>query len=94
MKHWSEFIPKRTQETKRLAKISNSLLFDVQQKTIELKTINEAHQENEQEIIKKLGKHYSDQLEFKRAIEMAIVQAGKWNSTPVLELKNPNNKNN
>lgn len=94
MKHWSEFIPKRTQATKRLAKISNSLLFDVEQKKIELKVANEAHQENEQEIINKLGKHYRDEMEFKRDLEKAITQAGIWNNTPVLELNNPNNKNN
>lgn len=92
MKHWIDFIPKRTQATKRMAKISNSILFEVQQKTIELKALNEAHQENEHEIIKLLEKQYADKLQIKRAIETAIVQSGNWNNTPVLELKNPNNK--
>lgn len=92
MKHWSEFIPKRTHTIKRMAKISNSLLFESEQKKVELINSVHNHQEHERQIIDELANQYDNKTDLKTAIELAVKTAHAWNTSPVLELENPNKK--
>lgn len=92
MKHWSDFIPKKTHTIKRMAKISNSLLFESEQKKIELLNAVRNHQEHEREIIDELASQYENENALKKAIELAVKKAHAWNTSPVLELENPNKK--
>ena len=92
MKHWSDFMPKRTHTVKRMAKFSNGLLFESEQKKIELLNAVRNHQEHERQIIDQVASHYDNETELKKAIELAVKKADTWNTSPVLELQNPNNK--
>jgi len=92
MKHWIEFLDKKTHDTKRLGKIANSLLFEKQQKEIELKGLEETINDMETKILDKLKAFYNIEKKMITAIFEAIEKAEKWNSTPTLEIKNPNKK--
>lgn len=92
MKHWSDFIPKRTHAIKRMAKISNSLSFESEQKKIELLNAVRNHQEHERQIIDQVASQYDNETELQKAIELAVKKADTWNTSPVLDLQNPNKK--
>jgi hypothetical protein len=92
MKHWIEFLDKRTHDTKRLGKIANSLLFEKQQKEIELKGLEETMSIVQLEILDKLKPLYSTEKSMILATIEAKVKADKWNATPTTELQNPNKK--
>lgn len=92
MKHWIEFLEKKTHDTKRLGKIANSLLFDKQQKEIELKGLEESEALINAEIVKQLLPFYSGPEHMVREIVKAQKKAGEWNTTPTIDLQNPNNK--
>jgi hypothetical protein len=93
MKHWIDFLTKRTHNTKRMGKISNSIMFDIQQKEIELQNIKQTHQQNEQNIITEMSNLYKDPGAFKKELETALFKAKVYNNTPVLELNNNNKPN-
>ena len=90
MKHWIEFLDKKTHDTKRLGKISNSLLFEKQQKEIELKALEDSLHKVQTEILDKLKPNYSNEKTMIYAMASAKVKADKWNATPTNELQNPN----
>ncbi|MFV8335191.1 hypothetical protein ACNQF7_03780 [Flavobacterium sp. RSP29] len=92
MKHWIEFLEKKTHDTKRLGKISNSLLFEKQQKEIELKALEESLHKLQTEILAQLQPNYSDEKTMVYAVVRAKSKADKWNNTPTIELQNPNQK--
>jgi hypothetical protein len=92
MKHWIEFLAIKTHDTKRLGKIANSLLFEKQQKEIELKGLEETMSIVQVEILDKLKPFYSTEKSMILATIEAKVKADKWNATPTTELQNPNNK--
>ncbi len=92
MKHWIEFLDKKNHDTKRLGKIANSLLFDKQQKEIELKALEESLQHIQAEILAQLEPNYSDAKTMVFAMVKAKGKADKWNATPTNELQNPNKK--
>ena len=92
MKHWIEFLQKKTHDTKRLGKIANSLIFDKQQKEIELKGLQETEAIVNAEICKQLLPFYSCAEHMVREIVKAQKKAGEWNTTPTIELQNPNHK--
>jgi hypothetical protein len=90
MKHWIEFLEKKTHDTKRLGKISNSLLFDKQQKEIELKAIEESLQSIQNEILAQLEPKYSNTKTMIYEMVKAKGKADKWTATPTNELQNLN----
>jgi chaperone required for assembly of F1-ATPase len=90
MKHWIEFLDKKTHDTKRLGKIANSVLFEKQQKEIELKGLEESLQSIQSEILAKLEPNYSNTKAMVYAMVQAKSKADKWNATPTNELQNPN----
>ncbi|WP_269686503.1 hypothetical protein [Flavobacterium lacustre] len=90
MKHWIEFLDKKTHNTKRLGKIANSVLFEKQQKEIELKGLEESLQSIQTEILAQLEPNYKEPKEMVYAIVKAKSKADKWNATPTNELQNPN----
>lgn len=92
MKHWIEFLEKKTHDTKRLGKIANSLLFDKQQKEIELKGLEESEAHINAEIVKQLLPFYSCPEHMVHEVVKAQKKADEWNTTPTIELQNPNNK--
>lgn len=92
MKHWIEFLEKKTHDTKRLGKIANTLLFEKQQKEIELKGFEETEATINAEIVKQLLPFYSCNEHLITEIVKAKKRAEEWNTTPTIELQNPNQK--
>lgn len=92
MKHWVEFLEKKTHETKRLGKIANSIFIDKQQKEIELKGLEEMEAITNAEIFKLLLPFYSCNEHLITEIVKAQKSAQAWNATPTIKLQNPNRK--
>ncbi|TRX37877.1 hypothetical protein FNW52_02970 [Flavobacterium sp. ZT3R18] len=92
MKHWSEFIDNRTHATKRLAKLANSLAFDVQDKEMLLTNAKANLDRFELQICNKIAGNYKSECEYENAILGAKHKANVWNNTPTNELKNPTHK--
>lgn len=92
MKHWIEFLESKTHDTKRLGKIANSLLFEKQQKEIELQGLEQSLHNIQTEILSKLEPNYSNTKIMVCAVVSAKAKADKWNTTPIVELQNPNKK--
>jgi hypothetical protein len=92
MKHWIEFLEKKTHDTKKLGKIANSLLFEKQQKEIELQGLEESLSIVQTDILNKLKTNYKDQEVMILAVIKAKKKADEWNNTPTIELQNPNHK--
>lgn len=92
MKHYSEFLPKYTHETKKLGKISNSNAFDIQTKEFELQSLKETESLINAEIIKQLLPFYSCPEHLITEVVKAQKKAKTWNTTPTNELQNPNHK--
>lgn len=92
MKHWIEFLPNKTHETKRLGKIATSIEFEKQQKEIELQNLEETLSLLQTDIFNKLKKYYSSSEVMMLEVIKAKKAADKWNTTPTTELQNPNLK--
>lgn len=92
MKHWIEFLPNKTHETKRMGKIATSIEFEKQNKEIELKGLEETEAVINAEIVKQLLPFYSCNEHLITEIVKAQKQAEIWNTTPTIELQNPNLK--
>lgn len=92
MKHWIEFLPNKTHETKRLGKIVTSIEFEKQQKEIELQNLEETLSLLQTDIFNKLKKYYSSSEVMMLEVIKAKKAADKWNTTPTTELQNPNLK--
>lgn len=92
MKHWIEFLPNKTHETKRLGKIVTSIEFEKQQKEIELQSLEERLSLLQTDILNKLDKHYTSSEVMILEVIKAKKAADQWNTTPTLELQNPNSK--
>ena len=92
MKHWIDFLEKRTHEAIRMGKITNSLVMSKQHKEIELKAIDEAISIYETSILNKLAPNYENNQVMILEVIKAKKKAENWNTTPTNKLKNPTSK--
>lgn len=92
MKHWIEFLPHKTHETKRLGKIVASIQFEKQQKVIELQNLEGTLSHLQTDILNKLEKYYTSSEVMILEVIKAKKKADEWNATPTAELQNPNVK--
>jgi hypothetical protein len=83
MKHWSEFIDNRTHATKRLAKLANSLAFEVQDKEMLLTNAKANLDRFELQICNKIAGNYRSECEYENAILSAKHKADAWNNSPI-----------
>ncbi|WP_123906896.1 hypothetical protein [Flavobacterium columnare] len=92
MKHWSNFLTKKTLEIKRLGKIASTMSYEVQCKELELQNAKANLDRLELQICGKIASNYNNEIDYENAISQAQNKARIWNSTPVTELQNPNKK--
>ena len=92
MKHYSEFLEPMTHELKRIAKLANTLVYEVQEKEMNLKNAKENLSRMELLIENKISSNYNNQLDFENAICKAKHKAKKYNTEPItnhLTIKKP-----
>lgn len=91
MKHYTDFLTHKSQATKRLGKIANSLVFDIKYKETQLEAYKESLKNIEQEIDNKTIPFYSDSLAYKEDLRASIKKAYAWNNEPITEHQPVNN---
>ncbi len=83
MKHWIEFLEKRTHEAKRLGKRVNALDFEVLEARQNLEMYEKQRNEVEAQIYNLIEPLYIDNTECTEAILQAKEKANKYNSEPM-----------
>ncbi|WP_372474074.1 hypothetical protein AB4865_02040 [Capnocytophaga sp. ARDL2] len=83
MKHWIEFLPKKSYKTKRLGKIIQTYEYEILEAQAKVKMYQEAKSQAEKQIFETIREHYTTHEEMIYSVTQAQEHAEKWNSEPI-----------
>lgn len=83
MKHWIEFLHKKSNKTKRLGKIIQAYEYEILEAQAKVKMYQEAKSQAEKQIFEAIRKHYTTNEEMMYIVSEAQEKAEKWNSEPI-----------
>lgn len=83
MKHWIEFLSKKSNKTKQLGKLIRAYEFEILEAKNKLQMYDLQRMKLENELRNELKKHYTDTETLFREMAQAKEKAEKWNSEPI-----------
>jgi hypothetical protein len=92
MKHWSNFLKKKTHEINRLSRIARAFQNDIAYKQAELQSQKNGLHQLELQIVEVAKPLYENEIEVIKDIQLARETSAVYNKTPTDKLKNPNQK--
>ena len=87
MKHYTDFLTHKTNTTKQLGKLANSLVYSIKEKQLQLQALKQSLKNVEKEIDTKIEPFYNNSAEYKEDLKASIKKAYIWNNEPLANRK-------